>query len=38
LLKGKSDNGVIKITMTMEVEIGGFFKLAKPLVARIFKG
>ena len=30
-------DGATKITMTMEVQIGGFFKLAEPLVVRMFK-
>ena len=35
--KWASIDGNTKITMTMEVQIGGFFKMAEPLVVRMFK-
>jgi uncharacterized membrane protein len=33
----EDSNDGTKITMTMEIEIGKFFKLAKPLIVRMFK-
>jgi len=33
----EATNGGTKITMTMEIEIGKFFKLAEPLLVRMFK-
>ena len=36
-LSEPSDNGSTRFTQTFEAEVGGFFRLAEPLVARAIR-